>query len=1028
MNDAVLPTASKFLHDQRGWTLAEVEQWLDLSGGDTDLAEVGSAQLTATLALHAILLEHGTAYLADEVGMGKTYVALAIVALLRRRHTGLRVLYLTPSRNVRIKWARRECRAFNRLLERKDGGAGVILHPYEYDTIKDWVHGQARDQAASGACDAFLSFSAFSFQLDDDPAAWGHALQGLLTPTEYGGKCKDEVKDTAARKVYELLRGYDLLVFDEAHLLRSAGSDRAHFIRTALRGEDGVSPKFRASLLLSATPFDRDLEQLRRQLQVTRPAGGVLPEIVAALKAAAGMRDWDAVHRGLAAFLVRRSHFLLCGDGSKRSRNQYRSEQRAAAAINLRDPRAGDPETQPRHARLLQRLYTAVVQKKLVESSEASAFPMAMFAAWEAYAIRAPKRRGAGGEVAAEALDVNGDGQKAPAESALDTNLLAHLADSYRKRFDDEEPPHPKLEAESVRLARAAFAGAEKQLVFVRRIRSIDDLKSRLDHGYDKWLAALLERGTNVAADTWLALLPKQSRGAPPLAQEATARAADDDDPAPPPTLENLFCWFFRGTSDDTVQTLCASLRRPTPFALRRALTARKDWLSVIGEVDWRHLLRGLVGDILPHEHDALAAYATCANTAANPTRFDLFRCVQIAWLRLRLESLERGAPDSPLARSCADLLHYLSDALVTRQAGKAGKARDAVGHRIDARAAREALEAATLSRELDKRGLLAGLWPLWPRLRARFAAGELCGELLDEFALFREVFFALVRLDHPFVDLWMCSGTPDSDAGVPARHSAREGADGAAHLTARFCERLSMQSGDRATPLSSYHVLAQLAEGWKYVLKTNFSDLGARRADWRRLIAARITPRAPVEWASGMNANSRADIAWRFRMPGYPMVLVSTSVFQEGEDLHTFCRQVTHFGISGSPIGIEQKNGRVDRVGSIAQRRLTRAQEAEPDLIERNGIGVRFPHVAESIEWFQIRDLSHRINDYQRSLHRVGTVAQPRSASMQEALYSDDRIPEQIVETLESPFEPRLPATPLGSRAISPVDSVQDV
>src|SRR6266446_331903 len=40
-------------------------------------------QLEGAVALHNILCERGVAYLADEVGMGKTYVALGVLALFR---------------------------------------------------------------------------------------------------------------------------------------------------------------------------------------------------------------------------------------------------------------------------------------------------------------------------------------------------------------------------------------------------------------------------------------------------------------------------------------------------------------------------------------------------------------------------------------------------------------------------------------------------------------------------------------------------------------------------------------------------------------------------------------------------------------------------------------------------------------------------------------------------------------------------------------------------------------------------------
>ena len=98
--------------------------------------------------------------------------------------------------------------------------------------------------------------------------------------------------------------------------------------------------------------------------------------------------------------------------------------------------------------------------------------------------------------------------------------------------------------------------------------------------------------------------------------------------------------------------------------------------------------------------------------------------------------------------------------------------------------------------------------------------------------------------------------------------------------------------------------------------------------------------------------------------MPGYPLALISTDVFQEGEDLHTFCDSVMHYGLSGSPVSIEQKIGRVDRVGSQAQRRLL-AMEDNTTPSNDDFIQVTYPFVRESIESFQVRQLCQNINDF---------------------------------------------------------------
>ena len=84
--------------------LATAKALIDFSGSGAVSSDLSQLQLEGAVALHNILSEKGLAYLADEVGMGKTYVALGVVALMRRFKPDLRVLYLLPKNNVRDKW------------------------------------------------------------------------------------------------------------------------------------------------------------------------------------------------------------------------------------------------------------------------------------------------------------------------------------------------------------------------------------------------------------------------------------------------------------------------------------------------------------------------------------------------------------------------------------------------------------------------------------------------------------------------------------------------------------------------------------------------------------------------------------------------------------------------------------------------------------------------------------------------------------------------------------------------------------
>ncbi len=81
------------------------------------------------------------------------------------------------------------------------------------------------------------------------------------------------------------------------------------------------------------------------------------------------------------------------------------------------------------------------------------------------------------------------------------------------------------------------------------------------------------------------------------------------------------------------------------------------------------------------------------------------------------------------------------------------------------------------------------------------------------------------------------------------------------------------------------------------------------------------------------------------FNTPMYPDVLIATDVFAEGIDLHRQCRRVTHHDLPWNPARLEQRTGRVERRGSLSERRLARGEDAP--------IEVRMPYVPGTYDAF---------------------------------------------------------------------------
>jgi len=62
-------------------------------------------------------------------------------------------------------------------------------------------------------------------------------------------------------------------------------------------------------------------------------------------------------------------------------------------------------------------------------------------------------------------------------------------------------------------------------------------------------------------------------------------------------------------------------------------------------------------------------------------------------------------------------------------------------------------------------------------------------------------------------------------------------------------------------------------------------------------------------------------DMRRSFNTPFWPHVLTTTSLGQEGLDFHVWCRQLLHWDLCPSPLDLEQREGRIQRFGSLSVR-----------------------------------------------------------------------------------------------------------
>lgn len=775
----------------------------------------------------------------------------------------------------------------------------------------------------------------------------------------------------------------DLLVVDEAHNLKkgfgSNGerhvSNRNRILGLALGHPAGAvsncswyGPRVKRVLCLSATPFEDDYGDLWRQFDLlgagdrwVRDARG--DRVFALSELTDGDVDDDSKREIAAQILIRRVTHLNIG-GVRHTKNMYRREWRHGGFQQFDDPiKFDDPR---------QRLIVGLVQKKVAEvlgdERFGNHFQIGMLSSFESFLETVSRikqkeswEEGDEGETEGQGGEAIFDGRQTRREAerrGADSQALNGLIDSYQQAFQ-QGLPHPKLD-ETVRALAPVFETGEKALVFVRRVATVAELARRLDREFDGWIRnkmdqALPELRNEIDelfkryVDETRAGVGRSDAGESTDQPEGyvTARDAsiyDDEDDLG--GRENFFSWFFRGKGpedvlsggafqknrlssagavystlfeDDLISWLLGRPGRPLDSLRDRVGLSREEMEARLGALAWSYFRHRTKQD-------------------RRYPRYYVFESYQAAALQLLSEV------DGEIARRARDVLQ--------------ARFPDFRGEHADPPdgfpAPASAIGISTFFTELARRpGLQHELWPqseVTP-FTERFRRREQRRELLS----------AMARLGVSYIDLYLLA---IREAGSFELRQARDRDGGSRNLARAFVDVLSRQQGREG--LHAYSELKGAAEAFDTLLAVNFPDVpGAPLSELAKVFGRGLQHQNPVGRMSGGVAGR---IVRQFRMPGFPLVLVSTEVLQEGEDLHTFCRRVVHYGITWTPSAMEQRTGRVDRIGSLVQRELDR-KERPPE--QREKIQVYYPHLEDTVERLQVRRVLQRLNRFTRLVHK---------------------------------------------------------
>jgi hypothetical protein len=813
-----------------------VSEWINFDASDEawqygcgDPKSMPSIQTEGVAYLWNLLATRRVALLADEVGMGKTFQALGVAALLWRLKPHAKVLVMAPNRDICLHW-QREFSAFAKHHYRRADDR-VKANGSDEPVPEIVIHTSLRDLATE-------------IEIQSNSKSYGslylttiHALSGLTESSEAKLNKQNEARRAAGDIHQRILRalggeGFDLIVIDEAHYFRNpqGGTQRVAAAKAFFGDKDSRIAK--RALMLTATPSHTRLDDI----------GNILRYFVES-KAIEQNDPAEALMRKFALRRFRR----MAGNGVSYTKHQYRREVATACEFTDR------PEAE---------MFFALYQRNLIHKLGVLEERRRLLYGF----LEGLESAGAQSETSSDKCgDEESDDAAKDFNQAVDSTLLRDMAGQYRDIFGTA-PDHPKYGRLVTQCAPASLFPMpkdrplyeDKHLVFVRRIPSVRELTGRINEHYDGLLALELCAALGIEADdsrvkewrltSWSREgFNKMLAAKPP----STTETHQDDD-------ENTDVGEEADTRDGYLRSKIADL-----FATKKAT------------------------------NDPSSQPTDCSRFSLS-----LRRAISIHAMFMEPASDYMKAPyhwhfeyrqnDKPRA-------DYVKAAQVERMSRHAAFSRAAVAKPPSAEATREnycapietmwSLVFPWLS---DKQRATLSYWAKErPKIAENFSNYIQAGFLFASPVII-ELYGWHKRFDR------MLEEPGEEIANAQRRYRmfveyARERIEGS--LLLRYF----------GTALDTFEQLCE---------KLIDHKVDDWQSGWRTL----TTLTNPAWYASG-ESSSRQHLILGFNSPFYPNTLVTTSVFQEGVNLHLQCRQVHHYGIAWTPGDNEQRVGRVDRL-----------------------------------------------------------------------------------------------------------------
>ncbi|MGM0641871.1 MAG: DEAD/DEAH box helicase, partial [Thermotogota bacterium] len=850
-----------------------------------ELQEMGSAKLWN------LLTDYKTALLADEVGMGKTYQALAVCCLQWIVKPDSKILVLTPNRTIASNWKSEYFHFIKRHYKRNDNIVKTVL-----------TNGPVHDPCL--------------FKKDDDLIEKSNqgthnffigSIYFFSNPSKKITEKEETDFEATGKNIREKTGKFDLIIIDEAHYFRNTNNSsnrsktaKGFFGRTDSCGsENKPADKI---LLLTATPNYSRTDDIKNLIELFSPELFLKPFEI--------KKDSNSI---LYKIAVRRLKRIL-----NKNKYEYRKDHAKRISFSESDDVTGE-------------LFFALYQQNLAERRSLSgrSFMHGYLEGLESVDIEEKKTDN---EVQNEDSDIR-EKDFEDSEKVNDHKILTTLVKGFKDHFQKSSVTHPKIDSIVRDISRASLNPPfEKSLIFVRRIPSVKEISGKINNKADEFL--------------W----------------EKIKKAWEE--------IENL---NFRGINSDNLTRVEYQNKINENFDLENEETGDT------GETEAEDSEVNSFSAVLKLFRAKNKTDSEDINTHASNFRRRFFQETSLysIFFEPAADYKDKGYKKFYKQKKNSNKNIYKKSAqterlFVNKEDIKEEDQND-----------RQLIFDSIVSSIIPDTDLYENEseYPTVFTVLYKKAPAKI-QKVYDDFNIYEKesfsIFFkkGILFASSILVDLYSVFIRLGTDNSYSKFFN---------YLTS--CEQIiSDFSRLFNKSLENYRIFYSKTMG----INDNKALI---RENWNI-----FNKMSPALFCSG-NVSSRERIIKSFNSVFYPNAVIATSVLQEGVNMHLNCKNVVHYGIPANAGTAEQRAGRVDRHGCLAEKNMINGEDSEISCI--------FPYLSKTFDQDQLSDFLFKYNDARKLIDKCridefrSEVSSPGICS----LNPESILEKLIYDTIDDPY-----------------------